>query len=350
MAEPFRIAFIGVDHPHGSGWRESISLIYEEAQLVAFVKGFDGAIASLEEKYALLPRFNSVTELLLWSEFDGAVVCLPNCETTDVVVQLAQAGKAVLVEKPCAASASNWLPAMNAIRANKVAFQAGYMWRYDEGAQRLKSMVLEGRFGKLISLQMNWYTSDITRRGPDHYLFDPKISGGGFFNWLACHWFDLLMYVTESKVKSVCAKVGVFSDTNAKVEDGGSALLELSQGCLVNFSGGYWLPRWAGESGWSLFGSQRWLHWNPSHPGTGGLFEIHGPQPQFMPMEEKFILPLDNTKGYGGKKTLHLLQDWIAMAKGGPDCRNTPESVYATLQIVDAIYESSRLEKTISLS
>ena len=50
MAKPFRIAFIGVDHPHGSGWRESISLIYEEAQLVAFVKGFDGAIASLEEK------------------------------------------------------------------------------------------------------------------------------------------------------------------------------------------------------------------------------------------------------------------------------------------------------------
>jgi hypothetical protein len=67
-------------------------------------------------------------------------------------------------------------------------------------------------------------------------------------------------------------------------------------------------------------------------------------------MEEKFILPLDNTKGYGGKKTLHLLQDWIKMAKGGPDCRNTPESVYSTLQIIDAIYESSRLEKTISLS
>ena len=88
MAKPFRIAFIGVDHPHGSGWRESISLIYEEAILVAFVKGFDGAIASLEEKYALLPRFNSVTELLLWGEFDGAVVCLPNCETTDVVVNL----------------------------------------------------------------------------------------------------------------------------------------------------------------------------------------------------------------------------------------------------------------------
>ena len=60
MAEPFRIAFIGVDHPHGSGWRESISLISDQACLAGFVKGFDGAIASLEEKYALLPRFNSV--------------------------------------------------------------------------------------------------------------------------------------------------------------------------------------------------------------------------------------------------------------------------------------------------
>ena len=61
-------------------------------------------------------------------------------------------------------------------------------------------------------------------------------------------------------------------------------------------------------------------------------------------------MPLDNTRGYGGKKTIHLLKDWIAMAKGGPDCRNTPESVFATLQVIDAIYESSRLEKMISLS
>jgi predicted dehydrogenase len=350
MAEKFRIAFIGVDHPHGAGWRESISLVQDDARIVAFVNAFGNSSASLEEKYAHLPRFNSVDELLKWGGFDGAVVCLPNKETPSVVIKLAREGRAVLVEKPCAATAEEWLPALDAIRAGRVAFQAGYMWRYDEGAQRLKTMMFEGRFGKLISVQMHWYTSDIARRGPGHYLFDPGISGGGFFNWLACHWFDLMMYVTGCKLKSVCARTGVFSDTPSKVEDGGSALLELSNGCLVNFSGGYWLPRWAGESGWSIFGSQRWLHWNPSHPGTGGLFEIHGPQPQFIPMEEKFILPVDNTRGYGGKRTVQLLMDWIAMARGGPDCRNTPESVCATLKALDAIYLSSRLEKTISLS
>lgn len=345
----FRLAFIGVDHPHGSGWRESLSELASQVEIVAMVSGFSNSLASLEEKYSALPRFESVEALMAWGRFDGAIVCLPNNQAPEAVRQLARAGKAILVEKPAAGNAADWEPAIDEIRSHKVAFQSGYMWRYDDGAFRLKAMFRDRRFGKLISIQLRWFTSDVQRRGPDHYLFNREISGGGFFNWLGCHWLDLLSWVTETRVKAVFARVGNLGNVQVAVEDGGSVILELEDGTQVNLVGGYWLPRWAGEASWSVYGSERWVHWKPNHPGTSGFFEIHGPQPQFMPMDEEFALPQDKVKGYGGRRTLNLILDWVAMARGGSPCRNTPESTLETLRVIDAIYESSRQQKLVVL-
>ena len=349
MADLFRLAFIGIDHPHGSGWRESIGELRGQIEVVALVPYFENGLSSLEEKYSNLPRFQTVDELIGWGRFDGAVVCLPNHQTPEVVLKLCRAKKAVLAEKPGAGNAVQWAPVAEEIRKTGVGFQSGYMWRYDEGASRLKAMFQDRRFGKVISIQMRWLTSDVPRRGVGHYLFDKQISGGGFFNWLGCHWLDLLLWITGSSVNTVMARVGNFGGVHIPVDDGGSVLLEMMDGTQVNLFGGYWLPRWAGESGWSIYGTERWVHWNPNYPGTSGHFEIHGPQPQFMPMDEEFALPQDKVKGYGGRRTLDLILDWVAMARVCAPCRNTPESTLETLQVIDAIYESSRQQKLVVL-
>jgi UDP-N-acetyl-2-amino-2-deoxyglucuronate dehydrogenase len=351
-ASPFRIAFLGVDHPHGSGWRETLAVLHDEITVAALVPAFDGGLTSLEERLANVPRFATVDELLAWNQFDGAVVCLPNDQSPAAIAQLARAGKHVLAEKPVAASAAAFQSAYDALHAAKVAFQAGYLWRYDPAAERLRDMVRDGRFGKLLSVEMGFVTSDVRRRGPGHYLFDPQVSGHGFFNWLACHWLDLLFYITGQAVVGVTARVGTFGVSPVAVDDGGVAILDLSGGGIATFLGGYWLPRWTGESHWSLRGSERWVHWSPNKSGTGGVLDIHGPQPQFLAMDETFTLPVDTTPGYGGLRNVALVRDWIDSARTGHPCRNTPHSTRATLQLLDAIYESSttgrRVERHIA--
>lgn len=339
---PFRIAFVGIDHPHGSGWRESIAQLAGETEIAAIVPRFGGGTTSLEERLARLPRMETVEALLAWGQFDGAVVCLPNDESPGAIAALASAGKHVLVEKPGAASTQDFAPAMAAVEKAGVAFQSGYLWRYDPCAERLKDMVVGGRFGKLISLEMTYVTSDVRRRGPDHYLFDPAVSGRGYLNWLACHWLDLLLFVAGQKVTGVTARVGTFGKVETGVEDGGAAILDLAGGGIATFVGGYWLPRWTGESHWTIRGSERWVHWHPGRAGTGGVLEIHGPQPQFMAMEETFTQPADPTPGYGGQRMLRLLRDWIGDARDGKrHSRNTPRSTLATLELLDAIYRAS---------
>ena len=343
MNMPFRVAFVGVDHPHGAGWRESLANLEAEVQIAALVPRFGGTTFSLEERHCQVPRFQTVEQLLSDGRdlFDGAIICLPNDECPDAVVDLANAGKHVLVEKPGAASVAAGQKIVEAVRKSRVAFQSGYLWRYDAGANRLRDMVRDGRFGQLISIETSFVTSDVARRGAQHYLFDSSVSGRGFFNWLACHWIDLLLYVTCQDVVGITARTGSFGASATDVEDGGAAIFDLAGGGLATFIGGYWLPRWAGEANWTVRGSQRWVHWDPMRSGTGGVLTIHGPQPQFQAMNETFSIPADAVPGYGGSRCVDLLRDWIGAAKERRDCRNTPESALAVLKILDGIYESS---------
>ena len=92
MTLPFRIACIGIDHPHGAGWRELLPHVGVPIEVTAIVPAFDGAVTSLEEKYARVPRSPSIDRLIDEAEFDGALVCLPNREAPGVVQALAKAG------------------------------------------------------------------------------------------------------------------------------------------------------------------------------------------------------------------------------------------------------------------
>lgn len=349
MKRPLRLAVLGIDHPHGAGWRQLLELFAEEIEITAIVPGFGGATASLEERLTPARRFDSVEALLDFADFDGALVCLPNHEAADACTALARAGKHVLAEKPAAATPQQIDPLVDVVEQTGVAFQSGYMWRYDEMAGRLRRMVDDGRFGKLISVEMTFVTSDVRRRDPSHYLFDKQVSGGGFFNWLACHWLDLLLYVTGQSVVGVTARCGVFGETPTEVEDGGAVIFDLSGGGIATFVGGYWIPRWAGEGWWTLRGSQRWVHWDPARAGTGGVLEIHGPKPQWNAMDEVFSIPADDTPGYGGYRGKALLRDWLdSIAQPGRHCRNTPASTRSTLQLIEAIEQASQTGQRIA--
>lgn len=343
MAPPLRLAFLGIDHPHGAHWRQQLANFAGEAEIVAFVPSFGGGTASLEERYADLPRFESAAALVSETQFDAAVVCLSNRDGPQAIIELARAGKHVVAEKPVAAGAADAKAIADAVQRGGIAFQTGYMWRYDDITLRLKRMVEQGAFGKLISVEMTFVTSDVTRRGPDHYLFDRQASGAGFFSWLACHWLDTLFYVTGRAVVGVTARTGVFGAAPTQVEDGGIAILDLEGGGIATFLGGYWHPRWAGESRWAIRGSQRWIHWDAARKGTNGVLEIHGPQPQWHAMEDVFTLPEDKSPGYGGRRGFLLVQDWLdCIRTGRRDNRNTARGMVATLELIDTILQSSR--------
>ena len=130
MSSPLKIAFVGVDNPHGAGWRDLLANIPSEARLSAVVPHFDGSITSLEEKYSDLPRYNTVGELIAHEQFDAAIVAVNNRNSVSVIEELAAAGKHLLAEKPVAGRTEDAERIKDAVDAAGVAFQTGYMWRH----------------------------------------------------------------------------------------------------------------------------------------------------------------------------------------------------------------------------
>src|SRR5262245_57063170 len=120
-----RLAYLGIDHPHGAHWRQQLTNFAGETEIVALVPGFGGGVTSLEERFASIPRFDSVHALLAGAKFDAAVVCMSNREGPPAMAELAGAGKHVLAEKPVAATAAEAEQIATAVQESRVAFQSG---------------------------------------------------------------------------------------------------------------------------------------------------------------------------------------------------------------------------------
>ena len=59
-------------------------------------------------------------------------------------------------------------------------------------------------------------------------------------------------------------------------------------------------------------------------------------------MEETFEFAPDAIKGYGGYRNLDSLKDWVRQARMvDKPSRNSPQSMLNTLELIDAIYQSS---------
>ena len=304
---PIRLLFLGVDHPHGCSWRESLETC-GRFQIVGFVPGFGGAITSLEERYMHLPRFDVPSQAIFALNFDAAVCLMSNREGASACLELSKAGKHCMMEKPGIGSPEAGQEILDAVRAAGTVFTMAYTNRYGDAATKLAAMVKNKQFGKLIALENTSVTTDIRLRNPAHYLFNPTENAmsegeGGYFSWLGCHNLDMVMYLTGQRVVGVTAVVGKFGAHQAPVEDGGTVILELSEGTLVTVSsvahcqpirqlqpysyllltrvcwpqltGGYYIPSRRGETSWSVRGSERWVHWR------GDSLEIHGTNPQW---------------------------------------------------------------------
>ena len=243
-----------------------------------------------------------------------------------------------------AAGAADARPIAEAVEKSGIAFQTGYMWRYDDIANRLQA---DGRARGV---------RQADQRGDDvrHQRHRPPRAGplsvrsarpaaAGFFSWLACHWLDTLFYVTGRAVVGVTARTGVFGAVPTQVEDGGVAIFDLEGGGIATFLGGYWHP---------ALGRRKPLG-HPRQPAVGPL----GRRPQRNRRRARNPRPAAAVARDGGRvhaargqdarlrrpEGLLLVQDWLdCIRTGRRDNRNTARGMLATLELIDAIYQSSR--------
>jgi UDP-N-acetyl-2-amino-2-deoxyglucuronate dehydrogenase len=178
--------------------------------------------------------YKKLEDLLSSSDTDVVTICTPSGLHSEQTIQIAQAGKHVITEKPMA---TRWADGVNMIRAcdkSGVRLFVVKQNRLNATLQSLKQAVDKGRFGRIYMVSINIFWSR-----PQSYYDQAKWRGtwefdGGAFMNQASHYIDLLDWLI-GPVASVHAMTGTLA-RNIEVEDTGVLNLRWRSGALGSMS------------------------------------------------------------------------------------------------------------------
>jgi len=208
---------------------EAIAKHSDYAELVAVCDTAPNALSAAIEKTGAA-GYSSLDELIKNSDADAIVLATPSGLHAQQAIQIAQAGRHIVTEKPMA---TRWEDGKHMVQACD---QAGVRLfvvkqnRHNSTLQLLRNALSEGRFGRIYMVNVNVFW---TR--PQEYYDSAKWRGtwefdGGAFMNQASHYVDLLDWLI-GPVESVQAYTATL-ERNIEVEDTGVVSIKWRSGAL----------------------------------------------------------------------------------------------------------------------
>ena len=345
MTDRIRFAKIGVDYPHAEGYLESL-LLMPEVELVALYDSDPGAARSLvPHELRGLPLYDDLGDLLAKERLEAVLITLPNDVTPQVIAQAAEAGAHVFAEKPCARTASEFVPAVEAVHKAGVQFATGFTRRVSPVGRAIKDLIDRGVLGRLVSVEASWVTTDVFQRNPAHAMFSAERSGGGILHWLGCHWLDFMRWSTSSEVTEVAAIVDTLSGASIDVEDTASLSLRYGNGMIGTLHCAYVIDKVPHQLFFGLRGTDGWVRWE----GSGPEIEVRSARPEWASaITQVMRFEPDPIGGYEGGEGILALRRFIATFRDGASPVVALEDVLRVLEVVDAAHESSRTGRRVA--
>jgi len=181
-----------------------------------------------------VPGFASLTELLAATDADVVALATPSGLHPQQAIEVAQAGRHVLSEKPMATKWDEGMAMVRACRDARVKLFVVKQNRLNPTMQLLKQAVDEGRFGRIFMVNVNVFW---TR--PQSYYDDAPwrgrwdLDGGAFMNQ-ASHYVDMVDWLV-GPVDNVHAYTATLA-RDIEAEDTGVMSLRLRSGGLASIN------------------------------------------------------------------------------------------------------------------
>jgi predicted dehydrogenase len=267
------------------------------------------------EQVARSYDFDRVTadwhEVIAAPDVDIVDICTPPGTHAEIIEAAAEAGKAILCEKPLAADYSDALRAVEAVRRSGVRNAIGFNYRRLPALSLMKQMIVEGRVGDVRLWRASWLSDEfVDPEIPFDWRF-LRSEGASTIADVGAHLIDLATWMV-GEIASVSGQSGTFTAARRNplgsgmrrvdVDEASSALLRFKGGCLgvfetarvcpghpcdftveVNGSSGtlrFEYARlnelWYGSDGEpaELYGMRRIRAEHPSHPQTQGWWPL----------------------------------------------------------------------------
>lgn len=173
----------------GSYHGESVAKRLVDAELVAIADPAPGAAAKLADKLGVDASYTDVAAMLAQPGLDAVIIATPARFHTNVLVQAAEAGKAIFCEKPMALTLEDADRGIAAAKAAGVPLQVGFNRRWDQAFSEGRAAIDAGKVGAPQLIRS-------LTRDPGPFGADPdKIPLWTIFYETLIHDFDTLLWL-----------------------------------------------------------------------------------------------------------------------------------------------------------
>jgi predicted dehydrogenase len=180
-------------------------------------------------------------ELIGAPDVDVVDICTPPGTHAEIIEAAAQAGKAILCEKPLAADYADAVRAVNLVQRSGVRNAIGFNYRRFRALSLMKQMIDEGHVGDVRLWRACWLSDEfMDPEMPFDWRFR-RSEGSSTVADVGSHLIDLAIWMV-GEIGSVCAQSGTFitarrnANGNAMhdvdADEASAALLHFSGGCL----------------------------------------------------------------------------------------------------------------------
>jgi predicted dehydrogenase len=320
------MGILSVAHMHADGYVRSLAESDGSAQIIGFYHP-EAETASRFGERRNVPVWEDPEALVAAS--DAVVVTAENAKHREFVEMALRAHKPVLCEKPLATSLEDGVAMVQLSRELDVPLYMALPVRFVPSVQDLRSSVLSGKIGRLLTLVG-------TNHGgmPGGWFVDRGLSGGGAVADHTSHVADIMRWIAESDVVSVYAEI---SDVmhQGPVDDSAILTLEFDNGVIATLD-----PSWSRLPGHPMgvdvtleaVGTEGYARWDAFKTRLDLYLPI-GDEPEST----------HRKADYGESMDAHLVEEFILsveQGKPGPTIATGIDGLRA-LEVSLAAYQSA---------
>jgi predicted dehydrogenase len=352
-----RVAVVGLDHYHVTGWVETIRLFPDELKIVALQDAdpsrgqalaprfTDPSLpAALPAGFAGLPFETDLDRLIERHQPDIALVTLANRDAPSAIERMAGAGIHLIVDKPAALTAADARRAFDAVRRNHVRAVVGLTRRYSPAWREARRLIADGALGRLVTAEAVFAAASVPVRDPANHLFSAELSGGGILAWLGIHDLDAVPWLVGEPVVEVSAITGRLAHEGLEVEDVATVALRFAGGAVATLHQSYSLPARGYRTHHAIRGLDASVELGPGEELT--VLRPGGPEGGLREAHQSFDVP--DVPGYGASG-YEAVADLLGAIREGRETDANGEVLVAAVELVEAAYESAREGRVVRL-
>ncbi|MFD0935199.1 Gfo/Idh/MocA family protein, partial [Methylobacterium trifolii] len=178
-----------------------------------------------------------IAGLIADPEVEAVYVATPNHLHRGAVEALAASGKAILCEKPMAASLGDAEAIAAALQAGGTFYGTAFDQRHHPAHRTMRAWIAAGRLGTVTAIRIVyacWLGRDWAAcPGQANWRIDPAQAGGGALMDLAPHGLDLVDFLLDESISDIAALTQAKAQDYA-VDDGALLLGRTASGTLAS--------------------------------------------------------------------------------------------------------------------